>query len=173
MSQPTLINPPAQPPQVGISSASSPGTSTGAVVLERPGQGVRRAVDTEYLRKTLLVCGVLSSVLYIGAEVYAWIQYPGYSPIAQGFSELLAEGAPTRPFMVAVAGAPYNLLVAAFGVAVWISAGAKRVPRIAAAMLVLYAVLSYLGGTVFKWTRGRLKPRRGPRRTNGQPRSWS
>jgi uncharacterized protein DUF998 len=101
-------------------------------------------------RKVLLGCGVLSSVLYIAADVSAWTQYPGYSPVAQAFSELLAEGAPTRPFMVAVAGAPYNLLVAALGVGVWMSPGRTRVARITGALLVLYALVSYLGGTVFQ-----------------------
>jgi hypothetical protein len=89
-------------------------------------------------------------VLYIGAEVYAWTQNPGYSPISQAFSELLAEGAPSRPFMVAIAGAPYNLLVAALGVGVWMSSNGRRPARIAAALLMLYAVISYLGGTVFQ-----------------------
>ena len=102
------------------------------------------------VRNILLGCGVLSSVLYIAADVYAWSRYPGYSPISQAFSELLAEGAPTRSFMVTVAGAPYNLLVAALGVAVWASPGHGRVSRITGMLLVLYAVISYLGGTVFQ-----------------------
>jgi hypothetical protein len=102
------------------------------------------------VRKALLVCGVLSSALYITADVYAWSQYPGYSPVSQAFSELLAEGAPTRPFMVAVAGAPYNLLVAALGVGVWMSPGRRLLSRITGALLALYAAISYLGGTVFQ-----------------------
>jgi hypothetical protein len=102
------------------------------------------------VRKVLLSCGVLSSILYVGAEVYAWMQYPGYSPISQAFSELLAEGAPTRPFMVAVAGAPYNLLVAALGVGVWMSAGRSVIARATGTLLLLYALISYLGGTVFQ-----------------------
>jgi Protein of unknown function (DUF998) len=101
-------------------------------------------------KQVLLVCGILSSALYLAADVYAGSQYPGYSPVSQAFSELLAEGAPTRPFMVAVAGAPYNLLVAALGVGVWASPGRPRVSRITGALLVLYAVISYLGGTVFQ-----------------------
>ena len=87
----------------------------------------------------LLVCGILSSALYLAADVFAWSQYPGYSPVSHAFSELLAEGAPTRPFMVAVAGAPYNLLVAALGLGVWALPGRARVSRITGALLVLYA----------------------------------
>ena len=114
------------------------------------------------VRKILLACGVLSAALYSAAEVVAWSQYPGYSPVAQAFSELLAEGAPTRPFMVAVAGAPYNLLVAALGVGVWISPGRKRLSRITGGLLVLYALISFLGGTVFQMdargTEGSVRP---------------
>src|SRR5581483_1905680 len=102
------------------------------------------------VRRVLLGCGVLSSALYIASDVYAWSRYPGYSPASQAFSELLAEGAPTRPFMVTVAGAPYNLLAAALGVGVWAAPGRRRVSRIVGALLVLYAVISYLGGTVFQ-----------------------
>src|SRR5688500_17121959 len=102
-----------------------------------PGAQARRGRNT--VRKILLVGGVLSSVLYIAADVYAWSQYPGYNPVSQAFSELLAEGAPTRSFMVAVLGAPYNLMVAALGMGVWVSLARKRVSRITGAMLVLYA----------------------------------
>jgi Protein of unknown function (DUF998) len=101
-------------------------------------------------RKALLGCGVLSSVLYVAADAYAWSRYPGYSPVSQAFSELLAEGAPTRAFMVALLGAPYNLLVAALGVGVWASPGRKRVVRLTGALLGLYALFSFLGGTVFQ-----------------------
>jgi hypothetical protein len=123
-----------------------------APALTRPAPPVARpaAPTGSAVRTILLGCGVLSSALYVGAEVYAWSRYPGYSPIAQGFSELLAEGAPTRPFLVAVAGAPYNLLVAALGVGVWLSPGSRRLSRLTGGLLLLYALVSYLGGTVFQ-----------------------
>src|SRR5215471_12974010 len=112
----------------------------------QPG-GTRR--DT--IRRILLGCGIASSVLDIGAEMYAWTQYPGYSPISQVFSELLAEGAPTRPFLVMISGAPYNLLVAAFAVGVWMSAAqSRRLTHVTAVLLALYALFSFLGGTVFQ-----------------------
>jgi hypothetical protein len=119
--------------------------STQAVPLQESSSSGHRGI----ILKVLLGCGVLSSVLYIGAEWYAWTLFPGYSPISHAFSELLAEGAPTRAFMVTVSGAPYNLLVAALGVGVWMS-GPKRATRIAAVLLMLYALTSYLGGTVFQ-----------------------
>jgi hypothetical protein len=119
---------------------------------DAPGRRPEKIRSARFLitRQFLLVCGVLSSAQYIAAHVYAWSQYPGYSPVSQAFSELLAEGAPTRPFMVAVAGAPYNLLVAALGLGVWATPGPQRVSRVTGALLVLYAVVSYLGGTVFQ-----------------------
>jgi hypothetical protein len=52
--------------------------------------------------------------------------------------------------MVTVAGGPYNLLVAALGVGVWMSAGRSMVTRITGTLLLLYALISYLGGTVFQ-----------------------
>ena len=49
------------------------------------------------LRKTLLACGALSSLLYIGADVVASLVYPDYhSFTAQAISELTANGAPTK-----------------------------------------------------------------------------
>jgi hypothetical protein len=102
------------------------------------------------VRLILLACGALSATLYLATDVYAWSRYPGYNPISQVFSELLAEGAPTRSFMVTLLGAPYNLLVAAFGVGVWASSGGKRACHLTGAMLVLYAIFSFLGGTLFE-----------------------
>jgi hypothetical protein len=131
-----------------------------ATFAERPAEapvgmpsesGVSAATRRDAVRKGLLACGVASSVLYIGAEVYAWTRYPGYSPVSQVFSELLAEGSPTRPFLVLISGAPYNLLVAALAVGVWLSsAGVRRLARITAVLLAMYAVFSFLGGTVFQ-----------------------
>ncbi len=116
----------------------------GSAAAAPPGQ-----VGRDTVRRVLLGCGVLSSALYIASDVYAWTRYPGYSPVSQAFSELLAEGAPTRPFMLAVVW-PYNLLVAALGVGVWLGAGAARIRRLTGALLLLYAFVSLLGGTVFQ-----------------------
>jgi hypothetical protein len=103
----------------------------------------------ETARKILLGCGVVSSVLYVAADAYAWSRYPGYSPVSRAFSELLAEASPTRSLMLTL-GAPYNPLVAALGVGVWASPGRQRVARLTGALLGLYALFSFLGGTVFQ-----------------------
>jgi membrane protease YdiL (CAAX protease family) len=122
-----------------------------SVVLPSPASNTTATNTRDVIRKILLGCGVASSVLYIGAEMYAWTRYPGYSPVSQVFSELLAEQAPTRPFLVLILGVPYNLLVAALAVGVWLSsAHAKRVAHITAALLAFYGLFSFLGGTIFQ-----------------------
>jgi hypothetical protein len=90
--------------------------------------------------KALLVCGILSSLLYVGTDILAAMQYEGYSYINQAISELSAIGAPTRPLWVAM-GFLYNPLVIAFGIGVWLSAGPKRSLRVAGIFLIVYGAL--------------------------------
>jgi hypothetical protein len=101
------------------------------------------------LRKILPGCGTVSSVLYVVTDVLGTLRYPGYSYADQTFSELTAQGAPTRPLMVALNGIPYGVLVAAFAGGVWASAGPKRAARITRAMLLGYAAFGVAGGLVF------------------------
>ena len=51
-------------------------------------------------RKILLLCGILSSMLYVAMTVFAAAEWPGYSSAAQTISELSAIGAPTRSMWV-------------------------------------------------------------------------
>ena len=108
------------------------------------------------LRKILLGCGMVSSVLYVVSDVIGALRYPGYSYADQEFSELTAQGSPVRPLMIALNEIPYTLLVAAFAVGVWTSAPPKRAGRITAAMLIGYAAFGMSGGVVFP-----MKPREG------------
>src|SRR5215210_2177968 len=101
------------------------------------------------VRKILLGCGVVSSVLYISIDVLGTLRYPGYRYTEQEFSELTAAGSPVRPLMIALSAIPYTLLVAAFAVGVWRSAGPKRAARITGAMLVGYAVTGMVTGVFF------------------------
>jgi hypothetical protein len=91
------------------------------------------------VRKIFLSCGIVSSVLYVITDVLGTLRYPGYSYADQAFSELTAQGAPTRDFMVALNVVPYTLLVAAFAGGVWTSATPKCAGCIAGAMLLGYA----------------------------------
>jgi hypothetical protein len=98
------------------------------------------------VRKILLGCGIVSSVLYIAVDVLGTLRYPGYRYTEQQFSELTAQGSPVRPLMVGVSVIPYTLLVAAFAVGVWTSARPKRAGRITGAMLLGYAAFGMAGG---------------------------
>ena len=90
----------------------------------------RRQARDEAWRKALLVCGIVSSLLY-GAMIGA-IRFEGYSRISQVPSELTAIGAPTRPLWMLL-GAVYTVLVTAFGWGVWKAAGRSRALRIVGA----------------------------------------
>ncbi len=92
-------------------------------------------------RKILLICGMVSSLLY-GAMISA-IGYEGYSLISQVPSELTAIGAPTRSLWMAL-GAAYTILTAAFGWGVWKSAGHNRAVRIVGGLILAYASLGLL-----------------------------
>lgn len=77
------------------------------------------------VRKALIVCGILSSLLYIGMNIFIPMQWEDYRPASQTVSELSAIGAPTRALWVPL-GIVYTLLVATFGLGVWKSAGRNR-----------------------------------------------
>jgi hypothetical protein len=90
-----------------------------------------------------LICGILSSLLYVAMNIVAAVRYEGYSSVSQTVSELSAIGAPTRPLWVLL-GIPYTLLVTAFGWGVWESAGRNRSLRVVGVLLVSYGALGVL-----------------------------
>jgi Protein of unknown function (DUF998) len=106
------------------------------------------------IRKILLGCGIVSSVLYIAVDILGTLRYPGHRYTEQQFSELTAAGSPVRPLMIALNVIPYTLLVVAFAMGVWTSARPKRAGRITGAMLLGYAAFGMAGGAVFP-----MKPR--------------
>lgn len=91
-------------------------------------------------RKTLLACGILSSVLYVAMLLIVAMQWEGYSSASQTISELSAIGAPTRLLWVLPA-AVYTVLVTAFGWGVWKSAGRTRALRIVGVLIGVYGAL--------------------------------
>jgi len=91
-------------------------------------------------RKTLLICGILASLLYVGTDILAAMLYEGYSYTDQTVSELSAIGAPTRP-LVAPFFTAHGLLQLAFGLGVWMSAGRQRGLRITAGLLVVIGLV--------------------------------
>lgn len=93
------------------------------------------------LRKVWLACGVLSSLFYAGMDVLAGTRWQHYSWLSQEFSRLSAVGAPSRSVILALSPV-YTLLMVAFGLGVWWSAGRKRAIRVIGGSLVVYALVS-------------------------------
>jgi len=92
-------------------------------------------------RKPLLFCGIASSLLY---ALMIWaIRYEGYNLISQVPSELTAIGAPTQALWARL-GWIYTVLVTAFGLGLWKSAGGNRPLRIVAGLILAYASLGLL-----------------------------
>ena len=92
------------------------------------------------MRRALLLCGILSSLLYVAMNVFVAMHWQGYSSVSQTVSELSAIDAPTRPLWVPL-GIAYTLLVAAFGVGVWQSAGRNRLLRVVGVLTIVSGIL--------------------------------
>lgn len=91
-------------------------------------------------RKILLLCGILSSLLYVVINIVVPVQYDGYNAASQTISELSAIGAPTRMLWVILVTV-YLLLLAAFGYGVWKSASQNRPLRIVGGLLLSQGIL--------------------------------
>ena len=95
-------------------------------------------------RKVLLICGILSSLLYVGTDVLGAVRWEGYSYTSQTISELTAIGAQTRPLLVPLFLTTGSLVIA-FALGVWGSAGRKHAMRVVAGLLVAYGVVGPVG----------------------------
>jgi Protein of unknown function (DUF998) len=93
--------------------------------------------------RVLLSCGIVSSLFYAAMDVIGGTRWQSYSWISEEFSRLSAIGAPSRPVILALSPI-YSLLVVAFGLGVWRSAGRRRALRVVGGALVVYAVVSWL-----------------------------
>ncbi len=89
---------------------------------------------TDRIIKVLLACGVLSSLLYVGLDLYAASSWPEYSYRDHTVSELSAIGAPTRALWQAVSPA-YGVLFLAFATGVFLAGRDRRALRITALLL--------------------------------------
>lgn len=97
-----------------------------------------RTQSTATTRKALLLCGLLSSLYYVAMNVYVPIQWDGYSFLSQVLSELSAVDAPTRALWVRM-GIVHTILVIAFGIGVFWSAGNRRILKIVGGLLIVDA----------------------------------
>lgn len=98
----------------------------------------------EQSNAALLVCGILSSLLYVVANLLGAMRWKGYSSTSQAISELMAIDAPSRPIVVPIFLA-YDVLMIAFALGVWKSAGANRALRTVAGLLLAYGVIGSVG----------------------------
>ena len=96
-----------------------------------------------YYTKALLLCGLLSSLLYIGTDILSGCLYEGYSFSSQQVSELSAVGAPTRKIWLTMSyiWAP---LVMTFGIGVFRLHRQKRFLRLTGILLITYGVIGLL-----------------------------
>jgi len=91
------------------------------------------------VRKFSLICGILSSLLYVAMNVFIAMQWEGYSSTSQTVSELSAIGAPTRPLWILLSTV-HALLVFVFG---WgIRASTRRHSlRVVGGLMIAYGVI--------------------------------
>jgi hypothetical protein len=113
---------------------------THALGAPRVPAGVQLPARTEQVRTILLACGIISSLLYAGTDIFAALSYEGYSYSSQTVSELIAIGAPTRA-VVASLMLIYGLLIFAFAAGVWRSTGENHALRFVGAGLIGKEVL--------------------------------
>ena len=104
---------------------------------------------TGRLRQSLLICGALSSLLYLMADITASLSWKNvYDYSSQSFSELMAFQAPTRPFVLSL-NILYNILVIAVGISLFLMKGRKISLRITGILFAGYAVTGIVTPSFF------------------------
>jgi Protein of unknown function (DUF998) len=94
------------------------------------------------VRRNLLFCGILSSLLYICMNIFMPMLFAGYNSASQTVSELSAINAPTRSLWVPLAGV-YILLFAAFGWGISKSSVNDRSLRIVSKLIFVYVIINF------------------------------
>lgn len=127
-----------------------------------PDSGAARQTETlrsRIIQRLLLLAGVLSSMVYVTADILCGLRYPGYSFTDQVISELSAIGAPTTALWVRLLQV-YAVLFAAFTIGIVRESGGNRPLRRAGWLLVAFVLSGPLWsffpmhqrGDVFTWT---------------------
>jgi hypothetical protein len=94
-------------------------------------------------QKKFLLCGTLSSLLYIAMNIFVPMLYKDYNSASQTVSELSAVGAPTRTLWVLL-GTVYTFLITAFGWSILKSSGENRYLRIVGILIFIYGIISFI-----------------------------
>ena len=101
----------------------------------------RLATRAETAQRVLLLCGLMSSLLYVGTDALGAIRYPCYSYTSQAISELGAIGSPVASLLMPLF-LTYDVLLIAFGVGVLREAvDRNRALRVAGALLTAIGVI--------------------------------
>jgi hypothetical protein len=96
-------------------------------------------------RKALLTCGIISSLLYVAADVLAGLYHPGYHSYASiTISELNALGSPTRPLVMPLL-VLHGVLVIPFAIGLRQSAAGNRALWMAGTMMLVLGVINVAG----------------------------
>ena len=98
--------------------------------------------ETRMMKKTLLTCGIVSSLWYIAINIFVPLMYDGYNIASLTVSELSAISAPTRILWVLLA-LPYSLLFALFGWGVLKSSNGNRSLKITACLIIVYSIFNF------------------------------
>ena len=101
------------------------------------------------VRQTLLVCGILSALIWMGADILASILYEGYNYPFQPISGLSTLDSPTRSLLIQL-DTLYTVLKIVFAVGVWMASGQKRSLRITAGLLFTSGIVD-LVANFFPW----------------------
>src|SRR5580765_8406035 len=94
----------------------------------------------KFTRRIFLICGILSSILYLALNVLVPMQWPAYNSASQTVSELSAVNAPTRSLWNWLC-IPYTLFVITFAWGIWKSAGGNRPLRVTGGLMIAYGAL--------------------------------
>ncbi|GAA1020984.1 hypothetical protein Aple_092850 [Acrocarpospora pleiomorpha] len=100
------------------------------------------------VRRVLLVCGILSSLLYVVTTVLAAMQWEGYDSASQTISELFAIDAPPKSLVVPLF-LLHGVLLIAFAIGVWESAGRRRALRVTGGLLIADGVVGLVTAAFF------------------------
>src|SRR5215217_9469859 len=116
-----------------------------APVLLTMNSATQKIKTASTLRRVLLICGILASLIYVATDILAGKLWEGYSFTSQAISELSAIGAPTRPLVVTL-GIIYDVLLIAFGLCVWVLAAGqrRRALRLTGGLLVGIGVIGFV-----------------------------
>ncbi|GAB3153557.1 hypothetical protein GCM10027290_46540 [Micromonospora sonneratiae] len=120
--------------------------------IDRASEPTRHPLPQTHRRSAtdngLLICGVLSPLVYAVTTIVASARWEGYSSTAQTISELFAIDAPARPLVVPLLLA-HGVLLIAFAFGVWRTASGKRTLRTTAGLLIANGVVGLVAPVFF------------------------